>query len=303
MLLISLSRFAVSFASILLALSSIAFSTVLSAENDNTVKTIQVSDTVYMITGRGGNIGVSIGEDGTFLVDDKYAPMTDAILKAITSIKGDTPAFVINTHWHGDHTGGNENLGRQGSVIVAHDNVRKRLSVANEIPAFNMKSEPLAKEGLPSITYGETLSFHFNKETIAINHIPNAHTDGDSVVYFKNDNILHAGDIFFNGFYPFIDVGHGGSLKGMLAAAELMLTMVDDKTKIIPGHGPLAKKADLLAYRDMLNTAYGELSKLKKQGKSLNAVLAAKPLKKLDAEWSDGIFKTDQWIGLLYKSI
>ena len=282
-------------------LTGILYSSGLLAKGESeSIASIKLTDNIHVITGKGGNIGVSVGEDGTFLIDDKFAPMTQTILDKIRAIGGKAPKYVINTHWHGDHTGGNENLGKKGSVIVAHDNVRKRLSVDNEIAAFNMKSKAYSKAGLPSITFAQGMTFHINKDTVELTHIPKAHTDGDSVIFFKKANVLHAGDIFFNGFYPFIDIDHGGSLKGMLAAADILLKRVDDNTQIIPGHGPMAKKVDLIAYRNMLKVAYKELSALKKQGKSVGQAIAAKPLKSLDAEWSDGLFKTDKWIGLIY---
>lgn len=298
----SLSKNIVSYSVVFV--TSFLFSFGLSAKGEpETISSLKVSDRVYVITGKGGNIGVSIGEDGTFLIDDKFAPMTQTILDKIKAIGGTAPKYVINTHWHGDHTGGNENLGKKGSVIVAHDNVRKRLSVDNEIAAFNMKSKAYSKAGLPSITYAQGMTFHLNNDTVELTHIPKAHTDGDSVVFFKQDNILHAGDTFFNGFYPFIDIDHGGSLKGMVEAADIILNMIDDNTQIIPGHGPMAKKTDLIAYRDMLKVAYNELSALNKQGKTLEQAIAAKPLKDLDAEWADGLFKTDKWISLIYGSL
>jgi cyclase len=166
-----------------------------------------------------------------------------------------------------------------------------------------MKSKAYSKVGLPSITFAQSMTFHLNKDTVELTHLPKAHTDGDSVIYFKQANILHAGDIFFNGFYPFIDIDHGGWLKGMLAAADTLLKMVDANTQIIPGHGPMAKKADLITYRNMLKVAYKELSALKKQGKSFEQAIAANPLKSLDAEWSDGLFKTDKWISLIYQGL
>ncbi|MGH1486857.1 MAG: MBL fold metallo-hydrolase [Cellvibrionaceae bacterium] len=267
------------------------------------LKSQKLSDNIHLITGKGGNIAVSIGEDGTFLIDDKFAPMTDAILNIIKKAGGDTPKFVINTHWHGDHTGGNENLGKKGSIIVAHANVRQRLSEENFISAFNMKAPPQPKAALPVITFTQELRFHLNNDTIDLQHIANAHTDGDSIIFFQKDNILHTGDLFFNGFYPFIDVEHGGSLKGMLTASEILLKLANDDTKIIPGHGPMATKKDLSDFRDMLDVAYKRLSALKKDGKSLEQALTMNPLKTLDAEWSDGLFKTNKWITLIYNGL
>jgi len=273
------------------------------ADGEEKIAAKALSKTIYLITGKGGNMGASIGEDGTFLIDDKFAPLTGSIVKQLKALGGDTPRFVINTHWHGDHTGGNENLGKQGAIIVAHDNVRKRLSEDNFLEAFNAQIPALSAIGLPTITFANEVSFHLNGDTVEITHIANAHTDGDSVVLFKKENILHAGDLFFNGFYPFIDIHHGGSLKGMLNAANLVLDMVDDSTQIIPGHGPMADKKALLVYRDMLSDAYEALRALKADGKTVQQAIAAKPLAALDANWGNGLFKTDRWIELIYDGL
>ncbi len=288
---------------ILVGLLILGFVMAVAAHDDTELTTTRLSDTIYLISGKGGNVGVSVGEDGTFLIDDKFAPMTKDILRAIEAIHGAIPTFVINTHWHGDHTGGNENLGKAGAIIVAQDNVRKRLSQDNVIAAFDIKTTALSKDGLPSITFANKMTLYMNGDTVELNHVANAHTDGDSIVYFKQANIIHTGDIFFNGFYPFIDTDHGGSLKGMIAAADMVLAIADDKTQIIPGHGPMATKADLVNYRDMLSTVYKRLIVLKQQGKSLDDAILARPLQSLDAEWSDGLFTTDKWISLIYPSL
>ena len=263
----------------------------------------KVSDSIYLIQGKGGNIGVSIGKDGTFLIDDKFAPMTPSILDEIKALGGSIPKFVLNTHWHPDHTGGNENLGRQGSIIVAHENVRKRLTADNFIKAFNNNVKAYPEVALPVVTFTQEMHLHLNDDGIEIIYIPNAHTDGDSVVYFTKDNVLHTGDIFFNGFYPFIDVAHGGSLKGTLTAVEQLISMVNDETKIIPGHGPLANKADLVAYKDMLATAYLNLKAQKSMDKTIEQVQKAKPLKELDKKWSKGIFTSNKWIEIVYDGL
>ena len=274
------------------------------ANADETALSSQkLSDSIYLLSGKGGNIGVSIGKDGTFLIDDKFAPMTNDIINEIKKVGGSIPKFVLNTHWHGDHTGGNENLGKQGSIIVAHENVRKRLTVDSFIKAFNNKTTAYPDVALPVITFTQEMQLHLNDEGIEIIHIPKAHTDGDSVVYFTNDNILHTGDIFFNGFFPFIDTAHGGTLKGTLKATEQLISMIDEKTKIIPGHGPLGNKTDLVAYRDMLAAAYLNLKAQKSMGNNLEQAQKAKPLKELDKEWSDGIFKTDKWIEVVYDGL
>jgi cyclase len=267
------------------------------------IMTIPVTEQIYMITGKGGNIGLFIGADGTFLIDDEYAPLTEKIVAAIKSVGGDFPKFLINTHYHGDHTGGNENLGQGGTLIFAHDNVRERLSTGSFIEAFNMKREPVSREGLPIVTFSEDINFHLNGDSVRATHVSNAHTDGDSFIYFKKANVIHAGDIFFNGFYPFIDVTNGGSLKGMIKAVDRVLMLADDNTKIIPGHGPLGDKAQLARYRQMLEIAYERLSKLKEEGKTAKEAAAAKPLADLDATWGDGLFKSDRWIEIIYSGV
>jgi cyclase len=267
------------------------------------IMTTPVTEQIYMITGKGGNIGLFIGADGTFLIDDQYAPLTERIVAAIKSVGGDFPKFLINTHYHGDHTGGNENLGRGGTLIFSHDNARERLSTGAFIEAFNAKLEPVSREGLPIVTFSEGINFYLNGDSIRATHVPHAHTDGDSFIYFKKANVIHAGDIFFNGFYPFIDVTNGGSLKGMIKAVDRVLMLANDNTKIIPGHGPLGDKAQLARYRQMLGIAYERLSKLKAQGKTAQEAAAAKPLADLDATWGDGLFKSDRWIEIIYSGV
>lgn len=271
--------------------------------DDVVIKTIPVTGQISMLTGKGGNLGLFVGEDGTFLVDDQYAPLSAKIVAAIKRAGGDTPRFLINTHYHGDHTGGNENLGRDGALIVSHHNVRERLGAGSYIAAFKNQRPPVTKPGLPVVTFATNLDFHLNGDTVHAVHVPHAHTDGDSYIRFAAANVIHAGDIFFNGFYPFIDVQHGGSLKGMIAAAEQLLAESDDQTKIIPGHGPLADKAQLSAYRTMLVTAHGRLLALKEQGKTVEEAVAAKPLADLEKEWGDGLFTGDRWIEIIYPGV
>ena len=267
------------------------------------VNAVKVADGIHMLTGKGGNVGVFIGKDGTFMIDDQFAPMTPKLMDKIKSLGGDKPKFLINTHFHGDHTGGNENFGKKGSMIVSHDNVRERLKKGYEIAAFNNKTPPAAAEALPVITYSEKMHFHLNSENVNLIHVSNAHTDGDTFIHFKNANVIHAGDLFFNGFYPFIDGGNGGSVKGMIDAADTMLSVTNDDTKIIPGHGPMANRKDLVAYRDMLKIAYTNLLKLKNQGLSAEEAKAKKPLAELDKDWSGGIFKSDKWIEVVYPAV
>ena len=267
------------------------------------IDSVKVNDSIHMLTGKGGNIGVLIGKDGTLLIDDKFAPMTDAILAKITELGGATPKFVINTHYHGDHTGGNENLGKAGSIIVSHANVRSLLTMETVIKAFNKVTPPQPKAALPIITFTRDMSFHLNGKTISIVHVPAAHTDGDSIVHFREDNVIHAGDAMFNGFFPFIDTKHGGTVRGAIAAVDTILALANGTTQIIPGHGPLASKKELSEYRHMLATAQERLGKLKSAGKTTTQAVAERPLADLDAKWGNGMFKSDRWIEIIYDGI
>lgn len=264
------------------------------------VRVFPVAPGVAMLEGAGGNIGVSYGEDGVFVVDDEYAPLTDKIKAAIATLSDKPVRFVVNTHWHGDHTGGNENLGKGGVVIVAHDNVRKRMSVDQFLAAFNEHVPASPRAALPIVTFADAVTFHVNGDDIRAFHVAPAHTDGDAVIRFTKANAIHMGDTFFNGLYPFIDVASGGSLDGMIAAANQVLPGIDAATKVIPGHGPLTDKAGLTAYRDMLVAAGNAIRPLVKAGKSRDAVIAAKPTKALDAVWGHGFLKPDDFVGIVY---
>jgi cyclase len=263
----------------------------------------KLADGVYVLFGQGGNIGVSAGKDGVFIVDDQYAPLTAKIRAAIERLSDKPVRFVLNTHWHGDHTGGNENMAGAGAVIVAHENVRKRMSVEQFNEIFNRKTPPSAEAALPVVTYAEAVTFHLNGDDVDCFHVPPAHTDTDSIVVFKKANVVHMGDTFFNGFYPFIDVSTGGSLEGVLAAAERVLALANDTTQIIPGHGPVGKKADLKAYRDMLATVRDRVRPLVAAGKSLAEVQAAKPLASLDETWGKGFMKPEQFLTVAYLAL
>jgi cyclase len=284
-------------------LAGFMFLTTTGQAEEKKIIPVPVTEQIYLIAGEGGNIGLFIGEDGTFLIDDQFAPLTDKIIAAIKSVGGDYPRFLLNTHYHGDHTGGNENLGKGGTLIFSHDNVRERLTAGAFIEAFKMKLAPVSREGLPVVTFSEDISFYINGDSVHAIHVAHAHTDGDSFIYFKKANVIHAGDFFFNGFYPFIDVSHGGSLKGMIIAVDKVLSLADDSTKIIAGHGPLGDKKQLESYRQMLETAYERLNKLKADGKTVQEAVAAKPLADLEATWGDGLFKGDRWIELTWSGV
>jgi cyclase len=267
------------------------------------IKTTRLAESIYMLEGEGGNIGVSAGEDGVFLIDDQFAPLTPRILAAIKAISDKPVRLLLNTHWHFDHTGGNENLGKAGVVIVAQDNVRKRLSAKTAIEFFKSEYGPSAPAALPVITFSETVSFHLNGDEATAIHAPNAHTDGDSIIRFRNANVVHMGDTYFNGFYPFIDTGTNGSVKGVIAAADRVLQISDDTTKIIPGHGPLSNKSELKAYRDMLVKVSAKISALAKAQKTLAQVIAAKPTGDYDATWGKGFLKPEQFVEIVYTSV
>lgn len=264
------------------------------------IKTIPVAKGIYMLMGSGGNLGLSVGDDGAFLIDDQYAPLTDKILKAISEITDKPIRFLLNTHWHMDHTGGNENIGKQGAIIVAHDNVRERLAKGQYMKAFNVNIPPANPKALPVITFTENITFHWNDEILEVLHPKPAHTDGDAVIYFKKANVVHMGDLFFNGIYPFIDAESGGSMKGMIDGVDTVLARIDEKTKVIPGHGPLGNKKDLQAYRDMLLIVFYRMEKLIQQGKSIEEIKATNPTAEFDNKWGGGFLNPDTWINVVY---
>jgi glyoxylase-like metal-dependent hydrolase (beta-lactamase superfamily II) len=267
------------------------------------VTSTKLAEGLYMLQAAGGNIGLSIGEDGVFLVDDQYAPLTPKIKAAVAGLTPKPIRFVLNTHWHGDHTGGNENLGGEGVLIVAHDNVRKRMSTEQFIELFNSKTPPSPAKALPVVTFNDTVTFHLNGEEIRATHLPPAHTDGDSVIHFRKANVIHTGDLFFNMSFPFVDVWSGGSLEGLIGDVDRILGMADDATRIIPGHGKVASKADLQQYRGMLVSVRDAVLPLVKAGKTLEEAKAAKPLASLDAQYGQGFIKTDTMVELAYRSL
>ena len=267
------------------------------------VKVVPVSGGVSMLVGQGGNIGVTTGKDGTFLIDDQFAQLLPKIKAAVKTL-GDQPIrFVVNTHFHGDHTGSNAPLGESGVVIVAQDNVRKRLGLERIHPSTKEKTPPAPPAALPLITFAESVSFHLNGDDLDVLHVASAHTDGDAIIKFRKANVIHMGDTFFNGFYPFIDIDSGGSVDGAVAAADRGLSLSDAGTKIIPGHGPLGTQADLQAYRDMLAGIRDRVKALVAQGKTLQQVLAAKPSAQWDAKWGKGFLNPDGFVSAVHRSL
>jgi cyclase len=267
------------------------------------VRSTPLRENLHLLTGAGGNMVASTGVDGTFLVDDQYAPLNEKIVATLSKIGRLPLRFVINTHWHGDHTGGNEAFGKSGAVIVAHANVRKRMSSEQFIAAFDRKVEPSPSAALPVVTFTESIALHLNGDDVEVIHVENAHTDGDALVRFRNANVLHMGDTWFNGAYPFIDLSSGGSIDGFLRALDLGLKLSDGETVIVPGHGAVSDRATLQTYRDMLQAARARIAALKASGKSKEATIAAKPTAQWDAVYGNGFIKPDKFIGFVYDSL
>ena len=267
------------------------------------VTVVPVTAGVYMLQGAGGNIGLSVGADDAFVIDDQYAPLTPRIMAAIATVTAKPVRFVVNTHWHGDHSGGNENMTSGGAMIVAHENVRRRMSAEQFLEAFNRKvpASPLA--ALPVITFTEAMSFYVNGDSVRVSHVARAHTDGDAIIMFRGANVIHMGDTYFNGIYPFIDLSSGGSLDGVIAAADRALAMSNANTKIIPGHGALGDRASLQAYRNAMAVVRARVAKLIAQKRTLKQVLDAKPLADYEATWGTGFMKSDPFLTIVYASL
>lgn len=273
------------------------------AETSQTISAIPVADGLYMLTGQGGNMGLSVGADGAFLIDDQFAPLTEEIVASIGKLSAEPVKFLINTHWHYDHTGGNENFGKRSAIIVAHNNVRTRLEAGGVIEAFKKTVPPASPAALPVITFEQAITFHFNGDTIDVSHPSPAHTDGDAIIYFQKANTVHMGDTYFNGLYPFIDASSGGKMLGVINAVADVLAKIDDKTRVIPGHGKLSNKKELQEYHAMLKAVYTKVAAMKQAGKSAEQVIAAKPSRQFDAQWGKGFLTPDQWVGIIYEAI
>lgn len=267
------------------------------------IETTKLTENLYMLKGRGGNLGLCVGEDGVFLVDDQYAPLTEKILAAVAEITDQPVRFVFNTHWHGDHTGGNENFGKTGSLLVSHTNVRRRMSTEQFTDFFN-RTEPAAPEtALPVVTFTDSITFHYNGEEIIAFHVPHAHTDGDGVIHFPRANVVHSGDIIWYGLYPYIDYSAGGTIGGMIEGARLILGLCDEETRVITGHGPLIHKPEVENYLAMLTGIRDAVAAGKSQGKNLEETQAAAPAAAWDEEWGKMWLTSDQFVEMVYKSL
>lgn len=265
------------------------------------IKVTKVAGTVYMLQGMGGNIGVSVGDDGILIIDDQYAPLAEKIRAALKGISDKPVKFVLNTHFHSDHTGGNAYFG-ETAPIIAHENVRKRLQSGGTIRAFNMEIPPAPKGALPVITFEDKVAVHFNGEDIRAIHFPKGHTDGDIVVFFPQSNVVHMGDDFFAGMFPFIDVESGGSVHGLIADIAQIIPMLPPDAKVIPGHGPLANVDDLKKFEDMLRGTSAAVEAAIKQGKTLDQMKQEKVLTKY-ADWGKGFLNADKFTEILYNDL
>jgi len=271
--------------------------------DDVVIETTRINDSIAMLEGRGGNLGVCWGEDGVFLIDDQYAPLTPKILAAIAELSDQPVRFVLNTHWHGDHTGGNENMDGEGALLVSHANVRRRLAVDQFSAFFDRTTPALPDDALPVVTFTDSLTFHLNGQRLEVFHVPAAHTDGDGVVHFAGANVIHAGDIVFYGLYPYIDVSAGGGIDGVIAAVKTIINLCDDETTVIPGHGPVVGRTELQTYLAMLEGVREAVAAAMVGGTSLEDVQAAGPAAPWDAEWGQAWLTSDQFVELVYTSL
>jgi glyoxylase-like metal-dependent hydrolase (beta-lactamase superfamily II) len=266
---------------------------------DVKIETVNLAPGIYMLVGRGGNIGLTVGTDGAAIIDDQFADMVPKIRSAVALLSDRPIEFVINTHLHGDHTGGNDALAAAGAVIIAQENVRKRLA-ADSVNANTGATVPArARAALPVITFADQAALHFNDDDLEFTHLPNAHTETDIIVRFKKANIVHMGDLFTGGF-PFIDAGNGGTFDGLIKAHEKVLAGIDDSTKVIRGHGPLGNKAELQAYHDMLVVVRDRIAKLVRAKKTQEQVVEARPTKEFEEKYGGANFNAAQWIGRAY---
>jgi glyoxylase-like metal-dependent hydrolase (beta-lactamase superfamily II) len=266
---------------------------------DVKIEPTELAPGIYLLTGRGGNVGLTVGVDGAAIIDDQFADMAPKIRAAVAMLTDQPVKFVINTHLHGDHTGGNDAFGKAGAVIIAQENVRKRLSAPFVNPSNNQPVAARAREALPVVTFADSATLHFNDDDLEFTHLPNAHTETDIFIRFRKANIVHMGDMFTGGF-PFIDGNTGGTLDGLIRAHEAVLATIDDQTKVIRGHGPLGNKAELQAYHDMLVVVRDRIAKMVRAGRTQDQVVEARPTKEFEEKYGGTSFNATQWIGRAY---
>jgi glyoxylase-like metal-dependent hydrolase (beta-lactamase superfamily II) len=283
---------------------SAILSTFLTAQDFENVQieTIKVADGIYMLQGSGGNIGVSVGEDGVLMIDSQFSELMEKIKSAIAEISKGPIRIVLNTNWHYDHAYGNEPLGKSGALIIAHENTRMRMLSEQYFEDFDMTVPVFPQAALPVVTFKDSLTLHFNGDDIQVFHIENAHSDADIAIYFRKANVLHTGDLFFSVLYPYIDVSHGGSVDGMIRASEKILGIVNENTKIIPGHGPLSNREGVKKFRDMLVTLRDRIKGQIREGKTLEEVLASKPTADFDKEKAQAV-PPEMFVKIIYDEL
>lgn len=289
---------------VLLLLFALTIATLTFAQRDFSkieIKTEQVTDNIYVLFGSGGNIGIYKGKEQTLMIDDQFAPLSEKILAAVQAISDKPIQYLVNTHWHGDHTGGNENLAKHGATIVAHANVHKRMSEDQKRP-FGRTTPAAPEIARPKITFSEELTFQIDGEQIMLIHIDNAHTDGDAWVYFVQSNVLHMGDTYFQGRFPYIDLGSGGSVAGVLNALNKALALVDEETKIIPGHGKVSNQAELKSYRDMVSNMHERVRLAIAVGKDLEAIKAANLTEGYES-YDGGFISAEKIVDIIYTDL
>jgi cyclase len=267
------------------------------------IQSQKLADNLTLLSGPGGNVVVLNGPDGKFVVDTFVSPAWPKLKETLDGLSNAPVKYVIDTHWHFDHTDNNASLHAAGATVLAHENTKKRMSAAQDIPILGLHFPPSPADALPQQTFGSSRKLNANSETLSLQHFSPAHTDSDIYAHFEKANVIHLGDTFFNGMYPFIDAATGGKIDGMIAAADKALALADSTTKIIPGHGPLGTKADLIKSRDMLATARDRVQRLKAAGKSAQEAAATKPLADLDAAWAKGMLTSDLFIQVIYLTL
>ena len=271
--------------------------------DDVEIKTIKVSDHIYMLEGSGGNIAVSVGPDGPLMVDSQYGPLSEKIRHAISKLSDGAIRILVNTHWHGDHTGGNENFGKSGAMIFAHENVRARMSEKQLMRAFSREIPPAPEIARPVVTFTDQMNIKCNGEYLMLLHVDSAHTDGDALIYFPQSDVIHMGDTYFNGRYPFIDLSSGGSIDGLISAVEKALFVINDDTKVIPGHGLLSNKTELESYRNVIRSLRNKVATMIGAGKSLEEIKAARPGTNSDSTYGSGFISPDRFLEIIYNSL